>query len=53
MQAASKQVSTPVDYQGTMVESCPEMETVVQSCLVQARRLPEAEGFKASEGMEE
>ena len=34
MQVVSEQVSTPVDYHGTMVEYCPERETVVQSCLV-------------------
>ena len=49
MQATSKQVLTPVDYQGTMMESCPERETVAQSCLVQARGLPEVRSFEARE----
>ena len=31
-----------------MVESYPERETVAQSCLVQVRKLPEAEGFEVS-----
>ena len=47
MQVVSKQRSTTVNYQGMMVESHPESKTVAQSCLVRARRLPEAGGFKA------
>ena len=46
MQAMSEQVLTSVDYQEMMTESRLERETVAQSCLLQARRLPEARSKK-------